>query len=224
MRLIFIPGLGEEASIFDKLHPLLPGEKVFLSFWQQLPEHHRAGLDAALFARELIAQYNITANDVVIGHSTGGWVALHIKQQVACPIVQIASWTNRQKLALPPVNRRVLFLLAQSGVVFNSLMLRWSIRRRYRHQPSATVFKTVFTRMMQGNKQNVVNQLRLILNPVNEPVTVEPDVVIHAKADPVVRFPDGAVWEVPGDHFSLYTHPEAVAEPITAFLQNKISS
>jgi hypothetical protein len=219
MRLIFIPGLGEEASIFDKLYPLLPGEKLFLSFWQQLPERHRAGLDAALFARELVEQYGITAHDVVIGHSTGGWVALHIKQQVQCPVVQIASWTDRRKLSLPPINRRLIFLLAQTGVFLNPLALRWSLNRRYRNSPSAPVFTTVFTRMMQGNKRNVVNQLRLILNPVADSATVTPDVVIHAKADAVVGFPDGAVCEVPGDHFCLYTHPEAVAEPITAFLK-----
>lgn len=219
MRLIFIPGLGEDASIFDKLHPLLPGDKLFLSFWQQLPENHRAGLDAALFARELIAQYHITADDVIIGHSTGGWVALHIKQQVHCSIVQIASWTDRRKLTFPPVNRRLIFLLAGTNVFFNRFTLRWSLSRRYQNQPSAPVFATVFTRLIEGNRMNVINQLQLILNPVAEPVTVTPDVAIHAKADPVVRFPDGAVCEVPGDHFCLYTHPEAVAEPITAFLK-----
>jgi hypothetical protein len=76
--------------------------------------------------------------------------------------------------------------------------------------------------MTQGNKRNVVNQLRLILNPVAEPATALPDVVIHAKADQVVGFPDGSVCEVPGDHFCLYTHPEAVAEPITAFLKRSL--
>ncbi len=223
MRLIFITGLGEEPFIFEKLHPLLPGQKLFLSLWEQLPNEARNGLTTAQFARELVEKYSINATDVVIGHSTGGWVALHIKQNVHCPIVQIASWTDKRKLALPPVNRRLIFWLAKTGAVFSSPVLRWSLSRRYRHQPSAPVFATVFTRLMQGNKQNAANQLRLVLNPANEPLTVRPDLVIHAKADPVVRFPDGAVCEVPGDHFCLYTHPEAVAEPILSLLKNNLS-
>lgn len=221
MRLIFIPGFGEDETIFEHLHPLLPGEKVFLSFWKDLPNAKRPELNAPVFAQELVQQYGITANDVVIGHSTGGWVALFIKQQVHCPVVQLASWTDPHKLALPPIPPRLIFFLAKRGLLFNSPLLWWSLKTRYRHQPSAPVFKSVFTRLINGNKENAVNQLRLILNPVENKATPPPDLCIHAKKDPIVHFPDGPAYEVPGDHFSLYTYPSTVAEPIVEFLKNQ---
>ena len=221
MRLIFIPGLGEDEFIFDHLHPFLPGEKLFLSFWKHLPDVPRPELNAARFARALIQQYRITGNDAIIGHSTGGWVALFIKQEVHCPIIHIASWTTTRKVVNPIRNRNLLFFLVRSGLYFSPLALRWALKTSYAGTPSAGVFEKVFIRLMKGNKSNVVNQLRLIFNPVKEPLTVVPDLRIHAKADPIVRFPDDPTYEVPGDHFSLYTYPSTVAVPLVQFLKTK---
>lgn len=221
MRLIFIPGFGEDEFIFDHLHPLLPGEdKLFLNLWKELPNFRRTELNAALFANELIERYGITEKDVIISHSLGGWIALFIKQQVHCPIVQIASWTERSKVVTPIPNRHLLFFFAKTGLSFNSIMLQGTLKKFYQNNPSAVVFKKVFTRLKQGNKANVGNQLRLIYNPVKEPMTVTPDLRIHARKDPIVRFPDGPVHEVPGDHFTLYTYPETVANPINQLIQN----
>lgn len=36
MRIFFIPGFGEEVSIFDKIQPFIPGEKVFIDNWTLL--------------------------------------------------------------------------------------------------------------------------------------------------------------------------------------------
>lgn len=225
MRLIFIPGFGEDEFIFDHLHPLLPGEnKLFLNLWKDLPDSRHTELNAAFFANELIQQYGITTKDVVIGHSLGGWIAFFIKQQVHCPIVQIASWTDRSKVVTPIPNRHLIFFFARTGLYFNSLVLRRTLKKFYQNKPSAVVFEKVFTRLIKGNKANVVNQLRLIYNPVKEPVTATPDLRIHARKDPIVRFPDGPVHEVPGDHFTLYTYPETVAKPINQFLQNHSGS
>ena len=74
--------------------------------------------------------------------------------------------------------------------------------------------------MIAGNKENIINQLRLILTPVAERPTAEPDLRIHARADLVVRPPREPFHKVIGDHFTLYTHPEAVYEPINAFLKH----
>jgi hypothetical protein len=71
---------------------------------------------------------------------------------------------------------------------------------------------------MKGNRANVINQLRLIFNPYPGELSVQPDVRIHAKKDRVVRFPDGPVHEVEGDHFSLYTYPEQVYPPIVELI------
>jgi pimeloyl-ACP methyl ester carboxylesterase len=220
MRLFFITGFGEDENIFDHLHPLLPGEKEFISLWKVLPNKKVPALNVTLVAKDLVSRYGITSQDVVIGHSAGGWIALHIKQFVQCPIVQIASWTDGRKVVKPlPVNHRLLYFLANTPLFFNNAALRWQLKTNYQNNPSADIFRRIFIRLKEGNKENRVNQLRVIFNPVAEPISAQPDLRIHARKDPVVRFPDETTAEVPGDHFSLYTHPEAVATPIQQFLK-----
>ena len=213
MRLIFIAGFGEDKTIFDHLHPLLTGEKLFLDLFQLLPNKARPELNAALLAQEVTDHYRITKRDVVIGHSTGGWVALFIKQLTGCPIVQLSSWTDVRKVPKPVPSRRLLFYIAKTGVMFHPAILRWSMKV-YKNKPSAPVYADAFMRLKNGNKDNVVNQLRVIFNPVRQPVTVQPDLRVHAKPDVIVHSPDEPFYEVPGDHFSLYTHTDLVAAPI----------
>jgi hypothetical protein len=218
-RLIFIPGLGEDETIFHKIHPSIPGEKVFLNKWVLLGNNPRPGLTVLQFAQELVDQFTITREDVIIGHSTGGWVAYHIKHLVHCPIIQIASWTEEHKVVKPISNRHLIYLFVRKGLYFNPLVKRLLIWGKYRNKPSRKIFSEIFDNLIKGNKNNVVNQLRLIFNPVKEKITVKPDLRIHARADSIIRVPDQPFQEVPGDHFSLYTHPEKVYAPIIAFLQ-----
>jgi hypothetical protein len=96
------------------------------------------------------------------------------------------------------------------------------IRKYYRNKPSEAIFSSVFRRLMQGSREGAANQLRIVFNAVDEPLQVTPDLRIHARGDRLVRFPDEVCLEVPGDHFTLYTQPEAVYGPIAAFLAQQI--
>jgi hypothetical protein len=221
MRVFFIPGFGEDEFIFDKIAPHITGEKVFLNPWLLVGDWPRPDLTALSYARELTGRFGITRRDVVIGHSTGGWVALHIKHLVGCPVVQIASWTDPGKVIAPVSNHRLVYWFVGKGLYFTPFMQRLLVWRSYRNKPSRQVFSAIFRRLVEGNRENVVNQLRLIFNPVGEAVTAEPDLRIHARADTIIRYPDGPIVEVPGDHFTLFTHPEKVYQPIVAFLQER---
>ena len=221
MRIFLIPGLGEDEFIFDKILDALPGEKQVLSLWKLLPNKAEKSLNASSFAGALIQRFNINSDDLVIGHSTGGWVGLHLKNQTGCGLVQIASWTGRRNVITPVANRRLIYFAAASGLYFNRFVLRYALKKNYRQQPSAPVFKTVFTRLITGNRANAVNQLRLVFNPVSDRINVSPDVRIHAKRDTIIRFPEGQVCEVPGDHFCLYTFPEKVLPPILQFINQR---
>ncbi|WP_040664431.1 alpha/beta fold hydrolase [Nafulsella turpanensis] len=219
MRLIFIPGFGEDESVFEKLHPHLPGEKVFLDNWSLLPDREMRGLNVLQYSADLVRQFNITEEDVVIGHSMGGWIAWHIKHLVYCPIVQIASWTDPGKVVAPTRNLPLIFWATKKKVVLNHLVKKLTVWKYYKGKPSMEVYRHVFENMVQGNKDNVNNQFRLIFNPVREKVQESPDLRIHARADTIVRFPDESTFEVPGDHFCLYTYPEKVVPPIVALLK-----
>ncbi|MCC9168075.1 alpha/beta fold hydrolase [Pontibacter harenae] len=223
MRVFLVPGFGEDASIFDKIYPHLPGEKIFLNPWELLGNQPRPELNALQYAKQLVNWHAIKQEDILIGHSTGGWVALYIKHILNCSIIQISSWTEKEKVVKPSTNTKLVYWLTKKGLLFNSLTKRLLIKKNYQGKPSAPVFAFVFDKLIKGNKNNVNNQLRLIFNDVPEPVTVEPDIRIHAKPDNIVKYPDQPFLEVPGDHFSLYTHPEEVYAPIVAFLEVRMA-
>jgi len=218
MRIFYIHGFGENEGIFNKISPFVPGEKAFLNVWELLGDAPRPGINVLDFADELVQKYIITKNDVVIGHSMGGWIALHIKYLTGCRIVQIASWTDPTRIVSSFKSPGLYLWLVRHGFIFNRFVKWVSISKNYRDKPSIEIYRDAFDRLMQGNKENVINQLRLILMPVPENVAITPDLRIHALADTIVRPPKEPFYEVPGDHFTLYTHPQMVYEPIVAFL------
>lgn len=219
MRIFFIPGLGEEISIFDKIEPFIKGEKVFIDNWTLLSNVPEKGLNALIYAEYLIISFQIKKEDAVIGHSMGGWIALHIKHLVGCRIVQIASWTDQRKIITVPIERNLMYLLAKRGFGFYSWVLRILVWLNYKNKPSREIFIRIFERLRRGDKEIVAKQLMIIFNPVKKPLTVTPDRRIHSKGDNIVKYPDQSFEAVPGDHFALFTHPQTVYLPINSFLK-----
>jgi pimeloyl-ACP methyl ester carboxylesterase len=218
MRLFFIPGFGEETSIFNKIKPYIQGEKIFIENWTELYNVAEQGLTVAEYAVFLIEKYKITEEDVVVGHSMGGWVALQIKQLTDCRVVQLSSWTDGRKVVTIPINRRFMFWLAKRGIGFYPFIRDVLIWLFYKNRPSRKIFKAIFNRIRLGDKRIVVKQLMVIFNPLKSPITVMPDLRIHAKGDHIINPPDERYVLVPGDHFSLYTYPETVYSAIHVFL------
>lgn len=219
MRVIYIPGLGEEVSIFNKIHPHIPGEKVFIDNWALLNNVPEKGLWVTPYAEYLVTQFQVTGQDVIIGHSMGGWIALAIKQLTGCRVIQVSSWTNGKKVLTVPLRRDVMYMIAKQGWAFNDLSRDAIVFLNYRNKPSKDVFISVFERIRTGDKQIVAKQLMIVFNPLQQPITVYPELRIHAKTDHIIKYPDEPFVEVPGDHFSLYTYPETVYKPIVEFLQ-----
>ena len=219
MRIIFIHGFGENESIFSKIAPFIPGEHIFLNVWELVGNKPLPGLNVLDFTKSLVEKYNITPQDIIIGHSMGGWIAWHIKHFTGSPIVQIASWTDPDRPISPVSNVKVIYWMVRNGLFFNRFIKRRFSSKGYKGKPSRQIYEETFDQLVYGNKQNVINQLRLILTPTTERPTVQPDLRIHARADLVVRPPREPFLEVPGDHFTLYTDPEAVYEPINTFLK-----
>jgi hypothetical protein len=125
MRLIFIAGFGEDEFIFDKIRPHLPGGHLCLSLWKELPDIPVRELTVVSFARQLVDRNSITAGDIILGHSTGGWVALHIKQLVGASVIQLSSWTDRSHLGDAGIGPTTHFFcgeirpLTSTGLRFN---------------------------------------------------------------------------------------------------------
>jgi hypothetical protein len=76
MRIIYIPGFGEKPNIFDHIAPhIASSESIILDNWVLLQNMPIKELDALSYASTLVTTYNITRDDVIIGHSMGGRVA-----------------------------------------------------------------------------------------------------------------------------------------------------
>ena len=216
MRIIFIHGLGENESIFKNIAPALGNEQLLLNVWNILGNEKHEGLNVFNFSKKIAEQYNISSNDWVIGHSMGGWIAYYIKHHTNCRIIQIASSTNIDRFITPIRSGKIAYWLTRNGFIFNSF-LKWLNVKRYEGLPSQQIFAETFTDLMKGNKECIISQLKLIYEPVPA-IDVVPDLRIHALKDALLKPPKEPFYKVPGDHFSLITHPEEVIKPILEIL------
>jgi hypothetical protein len=220
MRIIFIPGFGEDEKIFDNLVPLIQGEKLILNSWTLAGNKPSDDRNALQFARKLIDRFKITKSDLIIGHSMGGWIAWHIKHFIKCPIIHISSMTSTDRIKQPVVNAKFFYAAIKKGWVFTKPFKKLAIYIYYKNKPSEAIVSYIIDLLIHGNKDNVNNQLKVILKPVKEKITVQPDLRIHSTHDTILRRPKAPYVEVPGDHFCLYTHAADVAAPILSFIQS----
>lgn len=215
-NIFFIHGFGEKPDVFDKIAPQIGGNQVFIDVWDELGTVPIDNHNVRTFAQKLITKYRIGINDVVIGHSMGGWIAYHIKHFTQCRIVQIASWTQFDRIISPIKSGALIYTLTRWGLYINSFQ-KWLFVKAYNGKPSKVYFSQVFQGLIEANKQAIVNQLMLMFEPVEAP-PVQPDLRIHAKKDTVIKYPREPFHEVPGDHFTLITQPETVIAPIQKLL------
>ncbi len=213
-RLILIHGYAEDPTIFDVLLPLLPFDTVLAigveTEFDRWPA--RTPVNACALAVFLAKQYDITADDVIIGHSMGGWIAIHIKAVMGATVVQIASFTDPRKVVSPVQHAGTLRFLANSGLLQTESAIDF-VKKRYPFAESKALNFRLLDRLMTMRRAYVAWQLSVLFAPV-PPLTVSPDLRIHAIADNIVRPPGEAYTEVPGDHFCLVFHAVAVAQAI----------
>lgn len=214
MRTFLIPGFGEEPDIFDQIAPSLPGPQVFLRNIELMGSGTREHYDVKQHAEELVKAHQISAEDLLIGHSMGGWIAYAVKQLTGCRIVQIGSWTDQGKVVRRIENLRLVYWLVRNGLYFNGFNKWLFTQRGYQGLPSEETFASVFQNLIGSPIGYTINQLKVILTPIRFEDPVAPDLRIHALKDRVILPPDDPFEEVPGDHFSLVTHPEEVLKPI----------
>ena len=220
-RIFLIHGYVEDPTIYDKLVPLLPpANYVRINLADEFGRWQPVGpVNVRLLAQYLTDQYTITADDVVIGHSMGGWTAINIKQVSGAAAVLLASFTNQKKILFPTDNLIILRLLLNSGVT-QSRRLNNFFRKRYPFPESFDLYSTLLDGSIRMTRRYVWQQLQTLFAKV-PPLTVQPDLRIHARSDNIVRPPNEAFVDVPGDHFSLFFHPETVAEPIRMLLSSR---
>lgn len=218
MRLILIHGYIEDASIFDNLAPLLlPATLLPIDLKDEFARWNPTGpINARQLAQYLADYYQITADDVVIGHSMGGWVAINIKELTGATTVQLGSWTDKKKINFPVKNLRVIRWMLNNGILQSNWLNSYFVKM-YPFDESKDLYSKLLSASKRMSRVYIYQQMMTLFAPV-PPLTVQPDLRVHARPDSVVKTPDDPFHEVPGDHFSLYIYPELVAEPIRKVL------
>jgi pimeloyl-ACP methyl ester carboxylesterase len=220
-RLILIHGYVEDPTIFDTLLPLLPPFNVLAisveTEFDRWPA--RTPISAHALAVVLAERYAITANDVVMGHSMGGWIAINIKAVTGATVIQLSSFTNQRKVVSPIYQAGLLNRLANTGFLQTQLAVDY-VKKRYPFAESKTLNFFLLDRLRTMRPAYIGWQLSVLFAPVPF-LAVQPDLRVHARADNIVRPPDEPFAEVPGDHFSLVFHAKAVAEPVLTLFELK---
>jgi len=220
-RLLYIHGYVENSTIFDKLAPLLPAESVVklnlqddFARWNPVD----SSVNVSTLAGYLAKTYKIGPDDVVIGHSMGGWIGANLKAQTGCGAVLISSCTDVKKIMTFTRNITLLKLLVYAGLVQSRMFANYAIKL-YPFDESRALQKSLIGNMISQPRRYVYQQLRVLMAPYSIPHAT-PDLRIHTRPDNILRVPDEPYVETPGDHFNLVFHPQAVAAPILAWLQS----
>lgn len=215
MKLLFIHGFVEDHTIFNEIRKTITQdeqiaidlEKV-LTNWHDAPED----LDVQKIAIFLIENYNITAQDCVIGHSMGGWIASYMKEECGCKTILLSSLTDQKKLITPLTNPTLIKYLIKFDI-FQSSMMETYLTKEYKFEESRQLYNKLISGMVKLNKRVLSQQCQILFMKV-KPLTTKPDLRVHARKDNIVRFPDEDFVEVSGDHFSLVYYPQEVIDAI----------
>jgi len=217
-RTILIPGYVEDPCIFDALAAQLPGDSpVRLHLADEFRRWQpRETVSAHTLAAYLTQAHGIGPSDLIIGHSMGGWIAAHLKAQTGARAIQLASFTDQRKVVNFTRNPYFLHWIARLGLAQTRAMGNY-LKGKYPFEESRTLFNGLIDGMRTLDRRYIDQQLQVLFAP-SPPLTVMPDLRIHARRDNIVRPPDEPYTEVPGDHFSLVFHSVDVAETIKRFL------
>lgn len=218
-RLILLPGYTEDQTIFATLLPLLPAfaQVLRLELEEEFAHWHPAGRPTVVaLAQYLAARHRIGPADVLIGHSMGGWIAAHLQQQTGATAILLSSFTDQAKIVSAIRSPRWLGLVALTGLVQNRFINQY-FKRRYRYDESRVLHGQFVDGMGRFRRRYVHQQLQVLFAPV-PPLTVQPELRLHARTDTVVRPPDESYVALPGDHFAHYFYPQLAAAAIAALL------
>ena len=220
-RLFLFPGFSEDVRIFSEMMPLLtPHYEVicpdyrphFDILWENNTLH------IASFVELLEKEYLIKENDLLVGHSFGGWVATNLQQRTKSKAVLIASFSHPHK-----VRRRWLIFnrftqfLAKKGL-FKWKMVHKSILRKYLHLPTLPAIQKCIEVMKTWEDKHLLTVAKLIHK--NPPILHFPYPILrfHGDKDIVVAPPEEEYILLEGkDHFILHTDAAFLVEKIRNF-------
>jgi len=215
MKILFIHGFVEDHTIFNEVRKsITQGEQIAIDLEKVLADWHDApeDLDVQKIAGYFIKKYEISSQDCVIGHSMGGWIASYMKEESGCKAILLASLTDQKKLVTPLTNPTLIKYLIKFGI-FQSSMMESFLKKGYKFPESKQLYEGLIDGLMKLEKRILYQQFQILFMKV-KPLSIKPELRVHARKDNIVRFPDEDFVEVSGDHFSLIYHSQQVVNAI----------
>lgn len=221
-----MPGFGEDKRIFRKLAPYLEGyDLLHVDYRSVLHQFSPEDIIIDDFAKALQAHYSLNKEDILIGHSLGGYVSHILRQQIGSDNCLIASFTETKKIKLPFNYKKLVKFFTNKGL-FSSQALRQIVRLKYHNTPSMVEIENSLEVFQEYGKEDIYKLIRMIqprprgilewLRP--KPKQLRPSLILHPAKDMIVARPSEPHIQIPGDHFSHATHPEISGKHIEKWL------
>lgn len=214
-KIYLLPGFGENKDIFNEIMAYLPANcKVqALDYRPVLGIIPFKSFNGERFARALLRYYNIKPDALIIGHSMGGFHAYNIREIQGNSICLVDSYTDPNKVIRLTDSKILTYLVFYLGLYkLNVVKKTWLSKRA--EKASYQVMKYVLDTMHNFYSRSDLAKLVKLSFEYPIAATHENPLRLHSKADKILRPPDEAYIEVPGDHFNLVTHHKEVGEII----------
>lgn len=228
-RIILLPGYGEDERIFRHLEATLASYRyVIVDYKRILPHFKPSNIKLERFIKRLIFTYCITERDILIGHSLGGYLAHHIRQVTGCEACLHSSFVHPSKIKILLRSQAIIKHTVGRGVL-NTPLAKAITQWRYQNQPSAQEIDQVMHLLDEYGPEDVLKLTLLFFRRRKRTLgwlrstpayALPPSLIIHPASDRVVAAPDLPHHSIPGDHFSIVTHPAPSIALIHAWLEN----
>lgn len=225
-RILLLPGFGEDHRIFDNLMSILGdfGKFECLDYRDVLSASGKETLSLDELIDRLVKIYKIKSNDILVGHSMGGYFANEIKKSVKCQAILISSFTDTTKICATtnlmdlPKYPWIARWATQMGI-FHSRIFKYWTRRKYRTRRSRSEMEWILDVFSKYQNRQLWQLLNLLLKTSHDN-TMEPDLRIHGTDDDIVFPPSERYISIQGDHFILSTEPRQTAKIIENWLNS----
>lgn len=219
MKVYFIPGLGFDSRIFQKLK--LVGADIQFIDWIE-PTSKKEDI-RAYAARMAIQIEHQSAETILIGHSFGGIVSQEIAQiKKIHKIILISSIKSRKEL---PFHFKILWPLGLCKFFTKSLVQKtfkyWGSYQGYKSKEEKKLFIDMFNKQSNKYLQWALGQLSIWSNSGSSSSTET--IQIHGDFDktfPIALINSPNVTVKKGDHFMVYNQPDILSELLNKEMSN----
>lgn len=221
-RILFFPGFLEDGRTFEPLMPFFQGKYLIEMV------HYRPLLDEiqnktpliADFAQAIVVEHRITKEDILIGHSFGGWVIAHIQSKMEIKGVLLSSFTQNDRVIGGKLGFTKLGQWIIRKGIFKSWLFHFIGNLRYRNSDAKPAVEHCFEIASKWSDMYHLKVIQLIGNqPDAKPIL--PPLLIHSKTDEVIRPPKESYISLGTHHFVHYVYTEEIAGHILAFIENE---